>query len=114
MITDTHYDIALRDSADPVAPGADLTYKLTFGYREEALNLANATLTFPVPAGTSFVSATGGGSLIGGLPGCSCLRGGYPRLLVGRRFLPGLILGAPLFQYRQFDLAGLDLHAVDQ
>jgi trimeric autotransporter adhesin len=61
VVTNSHYDIALRPSADPVAAGAQLTYKLSFGYREEALALANSTLSFPVPAGTSFVSATGGG-----------------------------------------------------
>ena len=66
VVTDTHYDIALRDSADPIAPGANLTYKITFGYREEALVLADNTLRFPIPAGTSFVSATGGGNFLGG------------------------------------------------
>jgi hypothetical protein len=63
--TATLYDVALRDSADPVLPGALLTYKLVFGYREEALALASSTLRFPIPAGTTFVSATGGGSLAG-------------------------------------------------
>jgi hypothetical protein len=66
VIADTHYDIALRDSADPVVSGAEVTYKITFGYREEALALADNTLRFPIPAGTSFVSATGGGSFAGG------------------------------------------------
>jgi hypothetical protein len=66
VITDTHYDIALRDSADPVVSGANVTYKITFGYREEALVLADNTLRFPIPAGTSFVSATGGGIPVGG------------------------------------------------
>jgi hypothetical protein len=60
------YDVALRDSADPTLPGSLLTYKLTFGYREEALGVSVSTLRFPVPAGTTFVSATGGGSLVGG------------------------------------------------
>jgi hypothetical protein len=66
VVTDTHYDVALRDGADPIAPGANLTYKITFGYREEATVLADNNLRFPIPAGTSFVSATGGGSLVGG------------------------------------------------
>jgi hypothetical protein len=65
--TATLYDVALRDDADPVAPNALLTYKLTFGYREEALSIAQSGLRFPVPAGTTFVSATGGGSFSAGV-----------------------------------------------
>src|SRR4029450_10198692 len=28
-----NYDVSVRDSADPIKPGAQLTYKLTYGYR---------------------------------------------------------------------------------
>lgn len=59
------YDVALRESADPVVPGAQLMYRLMFGYREEALLPADGVLRFPLPAGTGFVFASDGGTLIG-------------------------------------------------
>ncbi len=64
--TGTLYDIALRDHADPVTPGGLLTYRVTFGYREEALALATNTLVFTLPAGTSFLNASDGGTFAAG------------------------------------------------
>jgi hypothetical protein len=62
---DTRYDLMIRDSADAVLPGAQLTYKLTFGYRADAPVIADSTMRFRLPAGTSFLSASGGGFLVG-------------------------------------------------
>jgi hypothetical protein len=62
---DSRYDLMIRDSSDAVQPGADLTYKLTFGYRSDAPVIADSVMRFRLPAGTSFVSATQGGVLSG-------------------------------------------------
>ena len=64
--TDAIYDLALAENSDPAAAGSLLTYKLTFGYRDDAAAVNNSTLRFPIPANTTFVSATGGGVLGGG------------------------------------------------
>ena len=64
--TDTLYDLALAENSDPATAGALLTYTLTYGYRADAAAVTNSTLRFPIPAGTTFVAATGGGTLAGG------------------------------------------------
>ena len=57
-------DLAIDPQADPVAPGANLVYNLTYGNHSSS-QATNANLSFPLPTGTSFVSATGGGVLNG-------------------------------------------------
>ena len=57
--------LSLTDSPDPVQAGANLTYTLTYGNNGNA-NASGVVLTASVPANTSFVSATGGGSASGG------------------------------------------------
>ncbi|MEM7081833.1 MAG: dockerin type I domain-containing protein [Pseudomonadota bacterium] len=64
---DTVYDVAIDASADPVAPGSSLTYRVTYGYREDAGQVLASQLRLPLAPGTSFVSATAGGQLIGGV-----------------------------------------------
>ncbi len=54
--------LALDASVDPAAPGTELTYTLTFGNRSAAL-APSAVLDLPLPAGTTFVSASDGGAL---------------------------------------------------
>lgn len=49
---------------DGAAPGATLTYNLTYGNRS-GVSVTGTTLVLPLPAGVTFVSATGGGSLSG-------------------------------------------------
>src|SRR5262249_32282425 len=63
--SNARFDLAVRESADPVQPGADLTYKLSYGYRQDAPVIANATMRMQLAPGTSFISATGGGVLMG-------------------------------------------------
>ena len=56
--------LGLVDGPDPVAPGAALTYTLRFG-NPSGVTAPAAVLSMALPAGTSFGSATGGGSLVG-------------------------------------------------
>ncbi len=63
---DTVYDVSVDPSADPVAPGSSLSYRITYGYRDDAGQVSNTGLRFPIPDGATFVSATGGGVLTGG------------------------------------------------
>lgn len=53
-------DLALGLESSVVAPGANLTYRLSFGNAGSAD--IPSVLRLPVPEGTSFVSATGGGT----------------------------------------------------
>jgi uncharacterized repeat protein (TIGR01451 family) len=53
--------IALTDSPDPVVPGDPLTYTIAYSNSGNA-NTSGVVITDPVPANTSFVSATGGGA----------------------------------------------------
>ena len=73
-------ELALEEDRDPVTPGGLLTYHLTYGLLENGPGAASVTLSLPLPAGTSFVSASDGGAesdgvvqwLLGGLdPGAS-------------------------------------------
>ncbi|HYV20457.1 MAG TPA: fibronectin type III domain-containing protein [Verrucomicrobiae bacterium] len=56
--------LAQTDSPDPVAAGSTLTYTLSYGNSGNA-NATNVVLTDTIPASTTFVSATGGGTLSG-------------------------------------------------
>ncbi len=58
--------IAKSDSADPVLAGQDLTYTLVVA-NDGPSDATNVVATDAVPAGTSFVSADGGGSESGGI-----------------------------------------------
>jgi uncharacterized repeat protein (TIGR01451 family) len=53
-------DLSADADHEPVAPGQELTYHLTYGNRSDT-STTNTTLTFPLPAGTSFVAASDGG-----------------------------------------------------
>ncbi|GAA4823241.1 hypothetical protein GCM10011365_24030 [Marinicella pacifica] len=57
---DSGLDLAIDPQMDPVMPGAQLTYHLTYG-NHSGFQAINASLVFSVPQGTSFVSASGGG-----------------------------------------------------
>lgn len=59
------FDLAIDDNRDPVPAGQSFTYEVTFGNRS-AETTTDTTLTFPLPAGTTFVSASDGGTLMGG------------------------------------------------
>ena len=52
---------------DPIVPGAELTYVLTYGYTAASMVALNTVLELPVPPGLTIVSATGGGLLAGGV-----------------------------------------------
>jgi len=59
-------DLSIQESLDPVASGDDLAYTIAFGNRSTTDAAPNALLRLPLPAGTTFVAASGGGALVGG------------------------------------------------
>ena len=61
---DSALTLALDDGPDAVTAGSTLTYGLSYGNRTAA-SITGTTLVLPLPAGTSFVSATGGGTQVG-------------------------------------------------
>ena len=58
--------LALAPDPGPVASGVDHGYTLTFGNASDE-TASNVMLQLPLPAGTSFVSATGGGTPTAGV-----------------------------------------------
>src|SRR2546428_11396252 len=58
--------VSKTDSPDPVAAGGNLTYALSYSNTGNA-NATGVVLTDTVPANTTFVSATAGGSLASGV-----------------------------------------------
>jgi len=58
--------LAVDEDKDSVVPGELLTYTLNYANRLPSVSVTGTTLSFPVPVGTTFVSATGGGTLAGG------------------------------------------------
>jgi uncharacterized repeat protein (TIGR01451 family) len=58
--------ISKSDSPDPVGAGANLTYTLSYSNTGNA-SATGVVITDTVPVNTTFVSATGGGSLSGGV-----------------------------------------------
>jgi uncharacterized repeat protein (TIGR01451 family) len=64
--TTTDLALGVIDSPHPVAPGATLTYALHFS-NPGAITSPATNLVMPLPAGTSFVSADGGGALTSGV-----------------------------------------------
>lgn len=63
---DSPLELSIDPSTDPVACSSTLVYRLTYGNVGSAA-VADARLTFPVPEGTTFRSADGGGTFSGGL-----------------------------------------------
>jgi uncharacterized repeat protein (TIGR01451 family) len=60
------FDIAVDESLNPVAPDQVLTYTISYANRS-AVSTTNTQLSFPLPAGVSFVSASGGGTFNAGV-----------------------------------------------
>src|SRR3989441_739252 len=58
--------VSKTDSPDPVAAGGNLTYTLSYSNTGNA-NATGVVLTDTVPANTTFVSATAGGTLASGV-----------------------------------------------
>jgi uncharacterized repeat protein (TIGR01451 family) len=58
-------ELGLSDSPNVVAAGATLTYTLSYG--NPTAGAVNAALRLPLPTGTTFVSASDGGSLTSGV-----------------------------------------------
>jgi uncharacterized repeat protein (TIGR01451 family) len=56
--------LTLTDSPDPVAAGSNITYTLSYSNTGN-MNATTVALTDALPASTTFVSATGGGTLSG-------------------------------------------------
>ncbi|MEJ0034807.1 MAG: hypothetical protein WDO68_01755 [Gammaproteobacteria bacterium] len=59
--------LSLEDDKDPVMPGEQMVYALTYANRTSATSTptTNTQLSMPLPSGVHFVSATGGGTLVG-------------------------------------------------
>ena len=64
VVSSAGLSLGMVNASSPVAPGAALSYTLEFG-NPGAVSAPAATLAVALPAGTSFVSATGGGALVG-------------------------------------------------
>ncbi|MCF6252577.1 MAG: hypothetical protein L3J75_15130 [Methylococcaceae bacterium] len=58
-------DLSISEDHSPVVPGETLTYRVTFGNRGTS-NQLNTLLRIPIPAGTTFSSASAGGLLVNG------------------------------------------------
>ena len=58
-------DLGMVESESPVAAGDELTYTLSFGHTATSRLAPGTVLSMPIPAGTTFVSASDGGSLVG-------------------------------------------------
>jgi uncharacterized repeat protein (TIGR01451 family) len=58
-------ELGLVAAQDPGSAGDDVVYTLHFANTTTASPASSLSLRFPLPAGTSFVSATGGGALSG-------------------------------------------------
>jgi hypothetical protein len=58
-------ELALVENLDPVATDGVLVYTMSYGLLETSSGVPDGVLSMPVPSGTSFVSATGGGVLDG-------------------------------------------------
>jgi len=55
-------ELAIAENRDPLAPGTTQEYTLTYGVIETSPGSPAAVLALPIPPGTSFVSATDGGT----------------------------------------------------
>lgn len=64
--SDRILDLSLIEDLDPVVPNGVLSYTLRFGNHSSATPTADTTLSMPIPAGTTFVSASGGGTVVNG------------------------------------------------
>ncbi|MEZ4332592.1 MAG: PEP-CTERM sorting domain-containing protein [Myxococcota bacterium] len=60
-------ELDLAASEDPVVAGDDLVYTLSFVNRTRTDSAPNALLRFPLPEGTTFVSASDAGAVNGGV-----------------------------------------------
>ncbi len=60
VANDKPLTLAIEDSLDPVIIGDTLVYTLTYG-NHGLLSISGTTLSFELPEGTTFVSASGGG-----------------------------------------------------
>ena len=58
--------VSIDEDQDPVSANDSLTYNLRYGNLSSA-SVTESILSFPIPAGVEFVSATGGGSLADGV-----------------------------------------------
>jgi len=94
---------------DPIAAGGRMTYTLTYGNTDGA-NSTDTTLTFPLPAGSTFVSAIDGGSFN---PGADEVEWYLRTLLPGtvgrvkvQADLPGGLASGTLVEVDAAELAG--------
>ena len=62
--SDRRLSLTAHAEQEPVAPNSSLTYELVYSHRGGAAT-TDTTLRLPIPAESTFVSATGGGSLVG-------------------------------------------------
>jgi len=66
VIANRALELSLSEvTQDAVQPGAELIYQLSWGHSATSTSATGATLSLPVPAGLTFVSADNGGALVG-------------------------------------------------
>ena len=66
IVNDRTLELAVTEAEyDPVVPGAELTYVLSYGHNALSAVAVDTVLELPVPAGVTFVSASDGGMLVG-------------------------------------------------
>ncbi len=66
VVTDRTLELAVVEAVyDPVVPGSELSYVLSYGHSALSAVALNTVLELPVPPGLTFVSATDGGALSG-------------------------------------------------
>ena len=66
VVSTADLSLGMVNASNPVAPGGTLSYTSTFG-NAGGVSAPAAVLTVPLPPGTSFVSASDGGAVSGGI-----------------------------------------------
>jgi uncharacterized repeat protein (TIGR01451 family) len=91
--------LAVDDDKNPVTQSNVVTYTLAYGNRATTSSIAGTKLTFPIPDGASFVSATGGGTQVGNtvqwtLGSFPATQSDQQQVVVSANFAPTLVVNA--------------------
>nr|WP_245232314.1 DUF4214 domain-containing protein [Thiorhodococcus minor] len=61
VVADRALELAVTEAIEPVQPGGDLSYRLSYGHSKASAQVTDAELELKLPAAVSLVSASGGG-----------------------------------------------------
>ncbi len=64
--TDPFFELTVDEETDPMTSSGNREYKLTYGSVSSTSSSSSTQLVFPLPTGTTFISATGNGTETGG------------------------------------------------